>query len=345
MRVAILHDRLPEDASPDLSDNLVQAREVRDALIELDHEVETLAMGEDSANTSHELARIRPEVVFNLIESPSGQGRLIHLAPALLESLRLPYTGADNYAMACTSNKLTAKRIMREAGLPTPDWINPDSGRLQKAEASRYIIKSVWEHGSVGLDDDSMVLGGDTHRLLFEMKLRRQILGGECFAEAFIEGREFNLSLLGPGIEPEVLPPAEITFEGFAPDMARVVGYRAKWVADSYEFKNTPRVFDFPREDQGLLNQLIELSLDCWRLFGLRGWARVDFRVDLTGRPWILEVNANPCLTHDAGFMAAAQRAGLNLKTVVDRILNDLGPSIERRPDLNLLGDDLGGRL
>ena len=169
-----------------------------------------------------------------------------------------------------------------------------------------------------------------------EMNARRESLGGECFAEAYIEGREFNLSLLasedskgrpvsvGRGKPcPEVLPPAEIRFDSYPAGKVRVVGYRSKWDEDSFEFTHTPRSFDFPDCDNALLVDLKDLALRCWELFDLRGYARVDFRVDGAGRPWILEVNANPCLSPDAGFAAAAARAGLPFTEVLNRIIGD----------------------
>jgi D-alanine-D-alanine ligase len=65
-------------------------------------------------------------------------------------------------------------------------------------------------------------------------------------------------------------------------------------------------------EDTILISELKRLAIECWKVFGLRGYARVDFRVDTQGRPWILEINANPCLSPDAGFAAAAAYAGIS---------------------------------
>src|SRR5690606_34390114 len=97
------------------------------------------------------------------------------------------------------------------------------------------------------------------------------------------------------------------------------------WDEESFEFGNTPRRFDFPSGDQSLLRRLARLARQCWRLFGLRGYARVDFRVDRSGEPWILEINANPCLSPDAGFAAALAQAGIPFDSAVDRILSDIG--------------------
>jgi D-alanine-D-alanine ligase len=118
-----------------------------------------------------------------------------------------------------------------------------------------------------------------------------------------------------------VLPVAEILFVDFPPDRPRIVDYEAKWQADAFAYANTPRCFDFPAEDAALLAELERLALEAWRLFGLGGYARVDFRVDGAGRPTILEINVNPCLAPDAGFVAAAERAGLDYDSVIGSIV------------------------
>ncbi|MEW6252659.1 MAG: D-alanine--D-alanine ligase, partial [Planctomycetota bacterium] len=193
-----------------------------------------------------------------------------------------------------------------------------------------YIIKPVWEEASVGLDEDSVVPVRAAGGLQAALVRGAERCGGEVFAEQFIDGREFNLSVLAEAAAdgtsaggPDVLPPAEIDFVDYASGKPKVVGYRAKWDAASFEFHHTPRRFDFPSEDRPLLDELSRIAARCWRVFGLRGYVRVDFRVDAAGRPFVLEVNANPCLAPDAGFYAATQQAGLPFAAVVSRILAD----------------------
>lgn len=321
MKVVVLHDMVPPEATPDLADNLVQARQVLAALGRLGCRAQGLAFGPEVDQTRQALEELRPDVVFNLVETPLGMARMIHLAPLLLERLRLRYTGAGARGMLLTSQKLLAKKAMRDSNLPTPDWCGPRDDGLPFSPLRRYIVKSVWEHGSVGLDDHSIIKPLGRAAMRAAIAQRGKALGGDCFAEAYIEGREFNIAILAGSRGPEMLPPAEITFEGFQPGKPHIVGYRAKWVEDSHEYNHTPRRFDFEPRDAELLARLKAMSLRCWRLFGLRGWARVDFRVDRKGRPFILEVNANPCLADDAGFMAAACRAGLDQTIVVWRIL------------------------
>ena len=120
---------------------------------------------------------------------------------------------------------------------------------------------------------------------------------------------------------PQVLPLAEIDFSAFPEGKLRIVDYRAKWDDQSFEFHNTPRRFDFAAADQPLLDRLGQLAAACWTSFGLNGYVRVDFRVDSASQPWILEINANPCLSPDAGYAAAVQRAGIGWDQAVERIL------------------------
>ena len=175
----------------------------------------------------------------------------------------------------------------------------------------------------MGLEAGNVVEDNCEQVLEQAMEIRAPFLGGVCFAEVFVEGREFNLSILAGPQGPQVLPPAEIIFEGYDVAQPRIVGYRAKWDVDSDEYHHTPRSFDFKPDDQTLLAELQGLALKCWQIFGLRGYARVDFRVDDKGQPWILEINANPCLSPDAGFAAALDRAGLNFAQTVEWILAD----------------------
>jgi D-alanine-D-alanine ligase len=102
------------------------------------------------------------------------------------------------------------------------------------------------------------------------------------------------------------------------------VGYEAKWQEDSFAYVHTVRRFPEDTADAGLLDRIREIAKAAWRVCGLRGYARVDLRLDANGNPCILEVNANPCLAADAGFMAAAARAGLTPRDVIGKILEDV---------------------
>jgi D-alanine-D-alanine ligase len=321
-RVGVLHSPVTEGLRKDEDDVLIQAKVVCGALSKLGYEPSPVPFTSDIGAMMERLRAFAPAFVFNLVETVEGTGRFIYLAPAVLDQLGICYTGATTEAVFLTSNKIVAKRLLTGSAVATPLWHTKES--LQNGcplVPGTYIIKSIWEHGSVGLDDEAKVSVSSPTDLLGALQRGEGKLGGECFTETFVEGREFNLSLLEVGKSPQVLPPAEILFREFPPGKAKIVGYRAKWEADSFEYTHTPRCFDFSEEDAPLLDELAEIALTCWDLFALRGYARVDFRVDAANRPWVLEVNTNPCLSPDAGFVAATERAGLALEEVIEHII------------------------
>jgi len=327
MRIAVVHNATGPEDRPDEQDVLVQAEAVSRSLKELGHDVVQMPCTLDLLSIKDRLSAVEPRLVFNLVESLDGQGRLIHLFPGLLDAMGIFYTGSCTESIFVTSHKALAKERMVLAGLPTPAWIGPSPcdlpfvyKNLLLSKKERWLVKSIWEHGSLGLDDDEPVENKDPESLYQILKERAPKLGGSCFAEVFVEGREFNLSILEGTAGIQVLPPAEIIFENYGSEKPTIVGYRAKWDTSSYEYHHTPRRFDFPASDDPLVQLLKNLALRCWEVFGLKGYARIDFRVDLKGRPWILEVNTNPCLSPDAGFAAAIDRSGMTFVRAIESI-------------------------
>lgn len=329
MRIAVVHPQIPPEAPADEQDALVQAGAVSGALKSLGHWVITLPCTLDLETMRRNLRVHGVQAVFNLVESLDGTGRLIHLFPYLLDAMHLPYTGSNALSLLTTSHKILAKNRLHAAGIATPLWIGPfpqdGSGNraltgVKEMQENAWIIKSLWEHASIGLDERS-VARGRAEDVAAMLRERADRLGGACFAERFVEGREFNVSILTGRDGPQVLPPAEILFEDFAPGAPRMVGYEAKWDSQSHAYHHTPRRFAKTREDEGLFCQLEDAAIRCWELFSLRGYARVDFRVDAEGNPWVLEVNANPCISPDAGFAAALKQAGISFADAIHRIV------------------------
>lgn len=321
MKIAILHAQLALDAPQDEQDVLAQVAAVSEALESLGHTPITVPLSLDLNTGSANLQQIQPDLVFNLVESLAGSGQFIYFAPTLLQFLKIPYTGASANAMFLTSNKILTKERLFSKGIPTPGWATGQD-ILQNGVSFEppYIIKPVWEDASVGLDEKSIVYDKEKLNSVLKEKIDRF---GECFVEGFIPGREFNISIITGKNGPQVLPHAEIVFKDFPEGKPHIVDYLAKWDTDSFEYQNTVRSFDFLSEDAPLLNELTQITRQCWDLFDLRGYARVDFRVDEQNRPWVLEVNANPCISPDSGFVAAAERAGMSFEQVIDRIIQN----------------------
>lgn len=340
MRVAILFNAVVENAKTDELDVLVQVEAIAGVLGRLGHAVERIPCDFDLRAATAAIDRFKPDVAFNLVECLESYGRLIHVVPSLLDAIGLPYTGASAESIFLTSHKVYAKERMRAAGLPTPDWYGPWPNAIgaplapkrgKTRRASRHIIKAVWEHASFGMDDDVIVEGADEAALLARMAELAPRLRGECFAEAFVEGREFNISILSAAEGPRVLPIAEILFLDFEKGKPRIVNYKAKWDEETPEYRGTPRTFDIHPDNPELLKKLARVARAAWDVFGLRGYARVDFRVDRRGNPHILEVNANPCISPDSGYIAAAQRGGLDYDAAIGAILDEAVRRVPKR--------------
>lgn len=322
--VGILFNEIPQDATPDEADTMVQADLVAASLVELGFKTVQLPFSLDLKSFTENLRKAAPVFIFNLVESVDGEGKLCHFAPFLLEHLGLKYSGCPAEAIYLTTNKLLAKKMLRLSGVNTPGWVSLNETVAFKP-SSRYIIKPVSEDASIGLETVMIIKAEDPADLKDSLLKKQEQTRKEFFAEEFIDGREFNISILGQGGEARLLPPAEIRFIGYQETgRAKVVDYKAKWDEDSFEYQNTQRTFEFGESDLALLDEMKAFARNCWNCFQLEGYARVDFRVDQNGKPWVLEVNANPCLTPGSGFLAAAEKMGLGFTDVIKRIINEI---------------------
>lgn len=320
LKVAVLVPPETPDNPADRADTYLQATQISECLSMLGNQCLTIIFANDRAEAATALRHAAPDVVVNLVEDvPEGADHL-HLAPAMLDALGLRYTGAPTATLAALADKRQVRAALCAASLPVAPGLDEANEWTNAADDSRhlFIVKSAIEHASIGLDAASVVTGPAAARATIAERQAR--FGGNWFAEAYIDGREFNVSLLDGPTDPTVLPIAEILFLAHA-ERPKIVGYAEKWAETSAAYAETPRVFPDPATEQELFAELARLGLETWRLFGLRGYARIDFRVAADGQPYILDVNANPCLARDAGFCAAAKQAGLNQADIVAQLL------------------------
>ncbi len=313
MRILVLHSHLGPNPRADDLDTLAMADAVSGALQQSGHTVRRAGF------LPHELDGLlfQCDLVFNLVESVEGQDELCAIIPTLLEKYGVPFTGASAAAIQLTSDKPATKRILRAIGVSTPDWCEaPDWRGLDSS--CRYIVKSATADASLGLDDGAVVSGAMVEARATDCKRR---FGGRWFAEAFIDGREFNIGLLEDASGVRVLPLAEMRFVEWDERRPRIVGYGAKWNAEDPAFSATVRHFGCEDAEPELAAALHRIAHRCWEVFGLSGYGRVDLRLDENGQPYVLELNCNPCLSPEAGFAAAARRAGYEYGQLIDHIV------------------------
>jgi D-alanine-D-alanine ligase len=316
-KCCIIYNEPGVDALADELDVLDQVEHIEKHLKELGKNV--MRKGITSAFMSEiaVLSEEKPDFVFNLVESINNKGELNYFVPALLNMYSIPYSGNPLEAMFITTSKTLAGKTMRNAGIRNPASYFPSQAE-ELLSGKKYILKPIWEDGSLGITADSVFETGNG-----SLEKLRNLDDSHWFIEEYIDGREFNISVLAGKDGPEVMPMAEIVFIDYD-DRPRIMDFKAKWEMDSFEYENTVRKFPGKSLSPKLEKNLRETALSCWHLFGLKGYARVDVRTDSDENVYVIEVNANPCLSPDSGFMAATIEAGIPFTEVLKRIINDL---------------------
>jgi len=306
----ILHNPVSDTSKEDELDVINQAILIETALTELGYTSKRVIFDLNTNNLSELIKNSNIAVVFNLVETINESGRLSFVAPGILELFKVPFTGSGAEAIFMTTEKIVCKTILSANKISTPSWAK----YLPEVDPQKYyIIEPISEDGSLGIDDEVILKGTDIKEI-----------PESYFAEEYIHGREFNISIIGGKGACRVMPPAEMCFsDDYYETKPRILGYKAKWDETSMEYINTTRSFQFEDVDKDLIAELKIIAEKCWNIFGLRGYARVDFRVGADRIPKVIEINANPCIAPDSGFVAACSRAGLKNTEIIKLIIED----------------------
>lgn len=253
------------------------------------------------------LRRQKPDVVLNLIEGFGGHsGGEAHVT-SLLELMGIPYTGCPPEAQGLCRRKGATKALLRGFGLPTASFVVVGPGEPLPSDlwGGPVVVKPESEDGSLGIDQASVV--ADAAGFAAQVEKVRSKYAGLVLIEKYLPGAEFNVGVVELG-EPTALPVAEVVYdvpEGHWP----ILTYAAKWAEGSAEDRASP-VRCPAQIEPDLADRLSALALAAFRATGCRDVARVDFRLDESGTPNILEVNPNPDLDPLAGWARALRASG-----------------------------------
>jgi len=277
------------------------------------HQVKAIEGDKDLVNKlEHFMPRVvngeQPGMVFNVSYGIQGQARYTHV-PSILEMVGVPYVGSGPLAHSLALDKVVAKMIFRQHGIPTPEFTVMDSV-ASSLESVIYpaIVKPKNESVSFGIrivnNEDELREGAAN---IFD-KFKQQVL-----VEQYIEGREVNVGLLGNN-PPETLPPVELIFGNSGPaiytyeDKKRTSGREIDWECPA----NLPK---------DILDRSTEIAKQAFDKLGCYDCARVDMRLDADGNLYVLEVNSLPSMGEHGSFTIAAERAGLDFDKLVCRLV------------------------
>ncbi len=290
--------------------SLSSGARVEDALERLGHEVIGIDVGADLLERLREAA---PEIAFIALHGAGGEDGTVQ---ELLEVLEIPYTGSGVSACARCSDKVLAKHALRDAGLPTPDWVAFSETALRELGAGDAIgaivhrldfplvVKPAAHGSALGVKFASSAADIPT-ALVAALSYDHKVL-----LERFVEGRELAVSVLGRRGEAEALPIVEAIPHGELYDFAA-----------RYEIGRT--TFECPaRLEAPLAARAHEVALAAYDVLGAHGFARVDMILASDGEPQILELNPIPGLTETSLLPQAADAAGIDFDELVARILD-----------------------
>lgn len=259
------------------------------------------------------------DIIFNLVESFHHESEPEMYVAGLYELFRVPYTGAGPRALGNCLNKIHTKQLLKSYGIRVPRYKVVSSLPINNPIRIPYplIVKPVHEDASAGIENESVVQ--NRKQLLARIEFIHRYFKQPALIEQYIDGREFNVSVVG-NTPPVTLPVSEIDFSGMPDHLHKIVSYQAKWMPEHVAYKSTVPVCP-ARIPQRLSHELSRIAMTCTRIMGTRDYARVDMRVTSDESIYVLEVNPNPDISRDAGFMRAASAYGWDHAETLRRII------------------------
>lgn len=280
--------------------------------------IEVLPFNTNVEDVITKIKKYKPDIIFNLVETVDGISNYEAYAVGIYELLGIPYTGNTPICLGTCLNKARTKQILYSAGIKTPNYKvikynnKPDSETIDLKFP--LIMKLLNEDASIGISEFSVANNSEEvkSRLKFLFKTYKQ----DVLIEEYVEGREFNVAILGD----RVLPISEIDFKGLPDDLPRIVTYEGKWSSDSIYYQYTKPVC--PAVISETVKQKMEaVALQAFNTLNCRDYARVDIRLSKSNVPYVIEVNPNPDISADSGFARAIAAAGITYTEFLNTLI------------------------
>jgi D-alanine-D-alanine ligase len=293
--------------------------EIFEALEKLGHEPFYQVVDGRPASLSA-LAKCGADLVFNLTESFAGDDTKDMNITAYLDLLDLPYTGSGPHGLFLAQDKAVAKKLFAFHGIRTPYFATAWKGRTEHADDVSFplIVKPMWEDGSIGIDDKSLV--GSVKELMERIEYVQEEFDCPALIEEYIEGRELYGAVLGNYERAEALPLVELDLSKLPKGVPRIATQNVKFEKDTEEYKLTKSA---PAEDldEETTNRLTQTALNAYRACKLRDYGRIDMRLSPKGDVYVIEANPNPWLSSAQEFAMAARKSG----RTYTQLIGDIG--------------------
>jgi D-alanine-D-alanine ligase len=326
LRVLVLMEKalVPPDTIDDLSPGKIAPfkteLDVCTTLTSLGHEVLKLGVQDDLTVIREAIDQFKPHIAFNLLEGFDDFHVFDQHVVSYLELSGQAYTGCNPRGMTLARDKALTKKIMAYHRIQVPAFaVFPRRRAISRPPKLAFplVVKSVNVEGSVGIANSSIV--HDDDHLKERVKYIHEALGTYAIAEQYIEGRELYVGVMG-NLRLTTLPVWELLFEKAPDDMPIMATEKAKWDTN-YQRRwgiTTRAAIDLPAGHDKLIPHL---SKRIYRILGLTGYARLDFRMTNDGHLYLLEANPNPQLANGEDFADSAAAAGVAYDRLLQSIL------------------------
>jgi D-alanine-D-alanine ligase len=271
------------------------------------------------------LRQANPDIVFNIAEGFHGVNRESHV-PAICEFYGIPYSGSDPFTLTLCLDKARTKETLTFHGIPTPRFAVvervEDLGAVSEQLAFPLFVKPLHEGSSKGITDANLCF--DRAHLSRQTAFLLENYRQPVLVEEYLPGKEFTCAVVGNGDDATVLPIVGMNFETLPKGALPIYSFDAKFVWDRPE--NPLDIFQCPARITRELQASIErVTLDAFRVLGCRDWARIDVRLDASGKPNVLEVNPLPGILPDPAdnscLPKAARAAGIGYEELIQNCL------------------------
>ena len=302
--------------------------DVLGAIESLGHEAKGLGIAGDVSPIRDAAAQWRPHVAFNLLEDFDGTALYDQNVVSYLELIGLPYTGCNPRGMVLARDKAVSKKLLAYHGIRVPGFaVFPPGRRVRRPEGLEFplFVKSLLEDASLGISRASLVRGDKA--LAARAAFVHRHTGLDAIAEEYIAGRELYVGLIG-NERPEALPIWEFSCSKKPPAMPLIATARMKW---NLAHQKRWGIISAAAEGlpPGTSRRMDKLSKLAYRVLGLSGYARMDFRLAPDGSLYFLEANPNPQLARGEDFADSAMEKGISYERLLARII---GLGLRRKP-------------
>lgn len=291
----------------------------------LGHEVNTLAVYDSLSDVVEKIRSFSPDIVFNLCESFFNDRAKEPNIPALLELMRVRYTGAGPEALILSKDKVLAKTILIYHHIRVPRFVLSTKGRpLRRLSRFKFpaFVKPSGEESSDGIAKASFAR--NEAEAIDRARFIHERLGCDAMIEEYIEGRELYVSAFGER-RVTVFPPRELFFGRMPESEPRFATFKAKWdnaYRASWGIHNGPAA-PFP---DGVEKKVTDLAKRVYTLLKIQSLGRVDLRLTPSGELVFIEANPNPSLEEGDDFAQSAAAAGISYPVLIQRILDAARP-------------------